>query len=325
MDALGADEMVVDLLKLFVSGCRCAYLQFTVYLARVGIDDVCAEVSGQIDGQHRLTDCCGPRYDYQRFHPILILFRCGRTATHSRLSDNSAFGILDERADVIHLLRVRILGAGFGNTILQYSLGIDDAVGIVDGLDGLVVESATTQPDEVNTSVADGFLACDDVGRNVLRCAATALEHDVAAYAAELVEQAATGNDGAVLDDNLAGNLRGIAYNAAVTDFAVMGDVHILHEQVAVAHDGLTFRSCASADGDILADAVVVANLACGLLAFELEVLGLGGDAGSGEELVPIADACAEMDGDAVQELVVVTDDNILIDDAEGADDVVVT
>ena len=72
----------------------------------------------------------------------------------------------------------------------QDALGIDDAIGIVNSVDDLVGESATTQTDEVDTRIADRFLASNDVGRNVLRGATATLEHDVTTHMQELMEQA---------------------------------------------------------------------------------------------------------------------------------------
>ena len=124
------------------------------------------------------------------------------------LPDDTTFGILDERADVFYLLGIRIFGTSLSDAVFQHALCIDDAVGIVDGLDGLVGESATAQANQVHASIADRLLAGNDVGRNVLTGASATLEHDVAAHVQELVEQAGGRDDGVVIDDHLAGKLR---------------------------------------------------------------------------------------------------------------------
>ena len=64
-------------------------------------------------------------------------------------------------------------------------------------------ETTSAQADEVDTSVANGFLASDDVGRNVLTGAGTALEHDVASHVKELMEQTGGRDNGTVVDDDL--------------------------------------------------------------------------------------------------------------------------
>ena len=240
------------------------------------------------------------------------------------LTDDTSLGVFYERADVFHLLAVRIDGTGLGNAVLQHALGIDNAVGIVDGLDCLVTETTAAQSDEVHTSVTHRLLAGDDVGGNVLTGACAALEHDVASDVQELVEQTGGADDGTVIDDDLTGKLGGVADDASVANDAVVANVHVLHQQVTVAYNGLALRGGASADGDVLADGVVVANFTGGILALELQVLGLGGYAGTGEELVAVANACTIVDGDIIQELIVITNDNVLVDDAEGTDDVAV-
>ena len=194
----------------------------------------------------------------------------------------------------------------------------------MDGLDGLVGESATTQANQVHASIAHRLLAGNDVWRNVLTGTGAALEHDVAAHMQELVEQARCRDDGAVINDDLSGKFRGVADDAAVADDTVMTDMHVLHQQIAIANHGLALRCCAAADGDVLANGVVVTYLAGRHLALELQVLGFRRDAGSREELVIVSDACPEMDGDIVQELVVVANDHVFVNHAERAYHVVV-
>ena len=138
------------------------------------------------------------------------------------------------------------------------------------------------------------------------------------------MEQAAGRDNGIVVNNDFAGKLRGITDDTAIANLAVVTDVHILHQQVAVADNSLSLRSRTATDGDILANRVVVANLAGGLLALELQILGFGGDAGTWKELVIVAYAGTKMNGDIVQEFIVVADNNILIDDAEGTDNVVI-
>ena len=57
----------------------------------------------------------------------------------------------------------------------------------------------------------------------------------MAAYVAELVYKDAGTQYGKVINYNLAGYLGAVAEYAVVTYHAVMGNVHVLHEQVVVA------------------------------------------------------------------------------------------
>ena len=194
----------------------------------------------------------------------------------------------------------------------------------MDGLDGLTRETSAAQADEIDSGIADGLLARNYVRRDVLARAGAALEHHVAAHADELVEQTGGRDDCAVFDLDLAGELRGVADDAAVADYAVVSHVHVLHQQVAVTHHGLALRGCAARDGDILTDGVVVADLTGGILALELQILRFGRDAGTREELVAVADAGTVVDRHAVEQLVVIAYHDVLVDDAERSDDIVV-
>ena len=140
----------------------------------------------------------------------------------------------------------------------------------MDGLDRLTGESSTTQTNEVYTSIAHGFLTSNHVGRNVLTGARSALEHDITAHMAELVEQTGCRDNGKIVDHHLASKLCRVADDAAIADHAVVSHVHILHQQVVASYDGLTLRGRATTDGNILADGVVVANLTSRLFALEL-------------------------------------------------------
>jgi hypothetical protein len=56
----------------------------------------------------------------------------------------------------------------------------------------------------------------------------------------------------------------------------------------------------------------------------EFQVLRLGADAGTGEYLVAITQACPEMQGDTIQQAVVITYHHILVNDTERTDYIIV-
>ena len=126
------------------------------------------------------------------------------------------------------------------------------------------------------------------------------------------------------MDNYLTGKLGGVADNATVAKFAVVGNVHVLHEEIVVAYYCFAFAGCATTDGDVLTDTIVVANLAGGLFATELEILRFGTDTCPGEELISVADSRTGVDGDTVKEIIIVTYYSVLVDLAEWPDDVVV-
>ena len=139
------------------------------------------------------------------------------------------------------------------------------------------------------------------------------------------MEQASGRNDGVVVDFYLAGKLRGVADDAAVADDAVVSYMHVFHQQIAIADNSFSLRGSTATDGDILANGIVVTNLAGCFLTLELQVLRLGADRGAGEELVAVADTGTKMYRNVVQEFIVIANNNVLVYYAEGTDDVAVT
>ena len=65
-----------------------------------------------------------------------------------------------------------------------------------------------------------------------------------------------------MMDDDLAGEFRGIADDAVAADDAVVGDVHVFHQKVVRTDDGHAFRRCSTRNRDVFADGIVIANLA---------------------------------------------------------------
>ena len=67
-----------------------------------------------------------------------------------------------------HLLGVGVFSTSLGCTVFQHTLGVDDAISVMDGVNGLIRETATAQTDKVHTGVANGLLACYHIWRNIL-------------------------------------------------------------------------------------------------------------------------------------------------------------
>ena len=91
------------------------------------------------------------------------------------------------------------------------------------------------------------------------------------------------------------------------------------HDEAVIADDSTAFGGGAAVDGNALADGGVVTDDGEGLFTTEFEVLGNGTDDGTGEERVATAHACAGEKGDAVHEAVAFADDDVFVDEAEGA------
>jgi len=107
-------------------------------------------------------------------------------------------------------------------------------------------------------------------------------------------------------------------------DHAVVAYVHVGNQQVAVADARGAGRGRAAADGDVFADVVVVADLAEGFLARELEVLRQARNRGGGVDPAAFADARAVVDHGAGADPAAVADHDVARDARERFDDDVV-
>jgi hypothetical protein len=95
---------------------------------------------------------------------------------------------------------------------------------------------------------------------------------------------------------NLARKRNTVCDNAVVADNVVVCNVNVCHKEVAATDYGLTARSCTTADGYILANIVVVANLGSCYLATEFQILWKARNRSCGVNLIAFADACAIVD-----------------------------
>ena len=102
-------------------------------------------------------------------------------------------------------------------------------------------------------------------------------------------------NDGIVVNYNLTSEFCSVADDNVTAENAVVSNVHALHEQVVVAHNCCALGCGTTRDGDILANAVVVANLAQGFFSTVFEILRLCRDTGTWEYLVIVSQTGTSM------------------------------
>ena len=145
------------------------------------------------------------------------------------LSDNASLRTLYEVDNVLNLLGNLKILLDFLDTFLQYTLAVEQAICLMDVLDGFVAETTATQTDEVDAAVAGWLLAGNDVWRNILRETATALDHHVTCDMAELVNENVGADDGVVIYYHLTGKLGRVADNQAAAEHAVVSHVNGLH------------------------------------------------------------------------------------------------
>src|SRR5262249_34327954 len=81
------------------------------------------------------------------------------------------------------------------------------------------------------------------------------------------------GETGTVLDGHVSRELRAVRDEDAVANVAIMREVHVRHDEAALADARLERRRGAAIDGRVLAHRTALADFDEGLLTLELEIL----------------------------------------------------
>ena len=287
---------------------------FRKNLSGVRIDDGNMKKVGNTQAKLRLSDSCRANITINVFKGLVP----------SKLFDNTALGSFNKVHDILDFRGQRKFFPDLLDGLRPGVLAlIDDAVCLMHLFNSFIGESATAQPDQVDSGIANGLFSCNNERRDIHRKAGAALNHDIAADAAELVHQDGGTDDGKVVDGDLAGELCRIADDTAASDDAVMGDMHVFHQQVVVAHNCCAFGSRSTGDGDVFSDRIVVTDFTNRVLASEFQVLRLGGDACARQNLIPVANARTIIDGNTVLEMIVVANNRVSVDETERANHII--
>ena len=102
--------------------------------------------------------------------------------------------------------------------------------------------------------------ADDDKRRHIVVDASVAGGVTPLADRDKLVDRDHTRKPGARFDLTVTGNLRAVTDHDLVFQQTIVPEMHIDHQQIAVAHNGILVRIHARMDGDVLADNIVVAD-----------------------------------------------------------------
>ena len=134
-------------------------------------------------------------------------------------------------------------------------------------------EASTAQTYLVDAGIAHTLCRNYDVGRYVLTQECSTLNHRVVADVYPLVHSCVATDNHPVTHLDLAGKRYAVGNYAVVADNVIVCNVNVSHQQVVATYYGRASRGCSSSDGYALANVVVVANLGCGHLARELQIL----------------------------------------------------
>ncbi len=193
----------------------------------------------------------------------------------------------------------------------------------VEGFEGaeiLFAEAPALQTDLVNAADAGGVAIDNGEGRDVLDNLGDAAGDAVGADAAELVNGAESGDDGVVIDLDVSGEGAVVREDDVVTDLAVVGDVGVGKEEVVRAETGGRPVDGATVDGSVLAKDIAITGDERGGFAGVFEILGFGADGGEGKEFVVLSEFAVAMNDDVRMELASISEADVGLDDAVGAD-----
>ena len=232
--------------------------------------------------------------------------------------DDAELGSLEELDDVSDLGAVGHLVDNLVDGVEERRTAVEDqTVSVGNVLQNLFIDSMLAAYGKVDTAIGV-LLRGDDIRRYVARESGACLYHGALSDACLGVLDNGTGEDDAVLNQAVAGNLSAVAEDAVVANLGVVADVGTLHEHVLVADDGLAAGMCGTVDDNVFADDVAIADDALRLLATELEVLWQGTDDGTLMHLVALAHACAAADADEGEDDAVVAYLHVVLNINEG-------
>lgn len=252
--------------------------------------------------------------------PVGILGDMPQSIVGLAVAHDAVLGGLDEADDFVDFDACGDLLANLNHGVFEAEVArVDEAVGVGDVAQDALRQTFVLQDDGVHAVIGCGVAAEDSVGRHVVLHAAAALHERELAHAHMLLYHGAAALDGAVEDFAVACYAHADAEHAAVVNVRVVADVHLVHEEVAVANNGGRVGVGAAGDDHVFADAVVVADDDCRARAGHVvEVLRLCADYGVLVHLVAAAHRGVLHDGGVGHDDAVVADGDVLVDVGKG-------
>jgi len=195
---------------------------------------------------------------------ILILLFCHDASSRS----------FKEVDDIPNLGTIGHLIPDLINHIKHTGLSVEEqSIGIGDVLLHLLVDTGLIHHRGVRTAIHQRFSTCNDKWRHILREGTTRLNESQTAHTGVGILNGTAGEDGAIANLTVAGNLHTVAEHAVVAHHGVVADVSTLKQEVVVADNGGAISLRTTVDDDILADDIVVTNPDIRLSTSEVKVL----------------------------------------------------
>lgn len=198
------------------------------------------------------------------------------------MANNAMTRILDELKDDIDFLAHGNLFGYLDNSILKTEIrGVNNAIRIGDMAQHAFGHTLMLQYDRVHTMVAGGVTTQNDVRRNILLDAATALHQRIAADTDMLLDNDARTENDTVVDLTLTGYAGTDTDHTLVAYLHIMANMNLIHQEVSVTDNGSLVFIGAAGYHDILTNAVVVAdNHMCLMALHVVKILWCSADNG---------------------------------------------
>ncbi len=247
----------------------------------------------------------------------------GDRSTAKISARHAALGLLDEVDQMRDLRRVRGVvrleradGSRHVAVLFQEQLFISG----FQVLDVFIGESAALQAHQVQPADVRRISIHDHERRHVLHHLRATADDRVFPDPAELMRRGEAGNDGVVLDDDVAGEAHGIGQNDVVAELAIVRDVRVAEKQVMRADPRRHIAVRAAVDGGVFPENIQIADLQVSRIADVFQILRLSADRGEGEKFVRAADFRVPIDHDMGVQNAVIAELDVGTDDAIRAD-----
>ena len=179
----------------------------------------------------------------------------------------------------------------FGNHMLGAVEQRPDVLELLDFLTLIPAVKATpAQTHPIEASHPSWVALNEAVGRHIPVHPGHATDHRHAPDVHELVDPKASSDHSLVFDQHMTGDLDAVGHHDAVAQQTVVSQMAVGHEQVVVTDPGLLTLIGGPVDGHTFADGVVISDHHLRRGALVLEILWLETEAGTGENLVVLAD-----------------------------------
>lgn len=187
------------------------------------------------------------------------------------VTDYAVARILDEIKDDIYFFAHGDLLGYLDNGILKAEIGgVNNTIRIGDMPQHALSKALMLQHDRVHAMVARGITTKNDIGRNILLDAATALHQRITAHTDMLLDDDTGTEDSTVVNLTLSGYAGTDTYHTLVAYLHIMANMNLIHQEITVPDNGSLVLIGTAGYHDIFTDAVIIADNHMRLMALHV-------------------------------------------------------